>query len=408
MDNENPTGARTQETRDTIPRLQQIVPHMRDQLMGLRTGSTFEHARRRYAQTVDRLVSQGLGRRTASRVGDRDRYWSPTREVLDEAMRLGFVERQQLPSSRRYVDAHRNRLYKLTELGLQAAEEAGSDMPAFCDRLAAAVYNKHPYFRGFIDSLRNGPIGCPEVSEGEVEQSRRSGLGTDHWVALAVERIPRRTTAADNDARIRDAIVSVVRHRFGQTPDRIPTSKQMAEALNDAYIEAAVRLCGLSIGAIDLKIMKTWGSQLMLLDQSRYVPAYPGQNIIWLAADVNQNGGIVLKRKTLASHERPLAEAVIAAYRVQADAEKTSLKAPYIPIYRVRAQAAFDCLVTRALVDLVIERLATRAIAEAHVQVWLHLGTTRQPDSEPVYRRGGNRRYEITIHSRSEGDQHAH
>ena len=404
MYNEETMEARTQETRDTIPRIQQIVPHMRDQLIGLCTGSTFEHARQRYSQTVDRLVSQGLGRRTASRVGDRERYWSPTREVLDEAMRLGFVERQQLPSSRRYVDAHRNRLYKLTELGLQAAEEAGSDIPAFCDRLATAVYNNHPYFRAFIDSLRNGPIGCPEVSEGEVEQSRRSGLGTDHWVALAIERIPRRTTAADNEARIRDAIVSVGRHRFGQTPDRIPTSKQVAEVLNDAYIEAAVRLCGLSFGAIDLKIMKTWGSQLMLLDQSRYVPAHPGQNIIWLAADVNQNGGIVLKRKTLTNHERPLAEAVIAAYRVQAGGKKTSLKAPYIPIYRVRAQAAFDCLVTRALVDLVIELLATGAIAEARVQVWLHLGTTRQPNSEPVYRRGGNRRYEITIQSRSEGD----
>ena len=400
--------AQTQETRDTIPRLQQLVPHMRDQLTGLRAGSTFEHARRRYAQTVDRLVSQGRGRRTASRVGDRDRYWSPTREVLDEAMRLGFVERQQLPSSRRYVDAHRDRLYNLTKLGLQATEEAETNMPAFYDRLATAVYNNHPYFRALIDSLRNEPIGCPEVTEGEVEESRRSGLGTDHWVKYAIQRIPRQTTSGDDEARIRDAIVSVVRRRFGQTPDRIPTSKQMAEALNDGYIEAAVRLYGLSIGAIELKIMKKWGSQLMLLDQSRYVPAYPGQNIIWLAADVNENGSIVLQRKTLASHERSVAEAVIAAYKVQAGAEKTSLEAPYLPIYRVRAQAAFDCLVTRSLVDLVIEQLATGSISKPRVQVWLHLGNTRQPDSEPVYRRRGNRRYEITIHPQSEGGQHAH
>ena len=393
--------------RDTIPRIQQIVPHMRDQLMGLRTGSTFEHARRLYAQTVDRLVSQGLGRRTASRVGDRDRYWSPTREVLDEAMRLGFVERQQLPSSRRYVDAHRDRMHNLTELGRQAAEEAETNVPAFCDRLASAVYDSHPYFRAFIDILRIMPIGCPEVSEGEVEQTRRSGLRTDHWVELATERIPRQTTTARDTARIRDTIVSVVRHRFGKTPERTPTSKQMAAALNDAYIEAAITIRGLPIGAIDLKIMKTWGSQLMLIDQSRYVPAFPGQNVIWLAADVNENGGIVLTRKTLESHESPLAKAVIAAYRDQASAAKTSLKAPYLPIYRVRAQAAFDCLVTRALVDLVIERLARGYISEPNVQVWLHLGTTRQPDSEPVYRRGGNRRYEITVQPRSEGDQHA-
>jgi hypothetical protein len=381
---------------------------MCDQLLGLRNGSTFERARLRYAETVDCLVSQGLGRRTASRVGDQDRFWSPTREVLDEAMRLGFVERQQLPSSRRYVDAHRNRMHNLTELGQHAAEQAATDMPGFCDRLANAVYSKHPYFRAFIDSLRIGPIGCPEVSEGDVEQSRRSGLGTDHWVEIASERSPRQKTTVDDKARIRDAIVSVVRHRFGKTPERIPTSKQMAEALNDAYIEAALSVRGLSIGAIDLKIMKTWGSQLMLLDQSRYVPAHPGQNVIWLAADVNENGSIVLKRRTLASYEQPLVQAVIAAYRSQARVEKTSLKAPYLPIYRVRAQAAFDCQVTRALVDLAIERLATNSTLELPVQVWLHLGTTRQPDSEPVYRRGGNRRYEITMQLRSEGDQHAH
>ncbi len=93
--------------RETIPRLQQLVPHKRDQLISLRNGATFENARLRYGTTVDRLVAQGLGRRTVSRVGDKDRYWAPTREVLDEAMRLEFVERQQLPSARKYLDAHR-------------------------------------------------------------------------------------------------------------------------------------------------------------------------------------------------------------------------------------------------------------------------------------------------------------
>ena len=391
--------SQTNEVRDTIPRLQQLVPHMGNQLTGLRDGSTFEHARRRYAGTVDRLDSQGLGRRTASRVGDKDQYWSPTREVLDEAMRLGFVERQQLPSSRRYVDAHRHRQYILTQLGLQAAEEAETDMAAFCDRLAVAVYDNHPYFRAFIDTLRDGSIGCPEVAEGEVEEARRMGKNTEHWVEIASQRIPRQTISGDNKARIRETIVAVVRHRFGQTPERLPTSKQMAEALNDAYIEAALRLCGLSIGAIDLRVMKKWGSQLMLLDESRYVPAFTGQNIVWLAADVSDNGDVRIQRRTLQNYERPVAKAVVAAYKAQAGTVETSLRAPYLQIYRVRAQSAFECQVTRALVDMVIERLVAGSIPDHHAQVRLHLGNTRQPDSEPIYRRGGNRRYEITIQS---------
>ena len=270
-------------------------------------------------------------------------------------------------------------------------------MAAFCDRLAAAVYDHHPYFRGFIDTLQAGPIGCPEVAEGDVEESRRSGKNTEHWIEIASQRIPRQTTTGDNKARIREVIVAVVRHRFGQTPERLPTSKQMAEALNDAYIEAALRLRGLAIGAIDLKVMKKWGSQLRLLDESRYVPSFKGQNIIWLAADVSDNDVVRIQRRTLANFERSAAEAVVAAYNFQAATEDTSLRAPYLPIYRVRAQAAFECRVTRALVDLVIQRLAAGSIRDPHVQVWLHLGKTRQPDSEPVYRRGGNRRYEITI-----------
>ena len=179
----------------------------------------------------------------------------------------------------------------------------------------------------------------------------------------------------------------------------------MAEALNDAYIEAALRLCGLSAGATDLKVMKKWGSQLRLLDESRYVPEFERQNTIWLAASVSENGVVRMQRRTLSNYERSVAEAIVSAYEAQADAKETSLRAPYLPIYRVRAQAAFECQVTRELVNRVIERLAAGFIPDFRVQVLLHLGTTRQPGSEPLYRRGGIRRYEITIQPQtSEGD----
>ena len=290
---------------------------MRDQLVGLRERTTFELARLRYARAVDRLVAQGLGRKTASRVGNRDRYWSSTRDVLDEAIRLGVVERQQLPSARRYVDAHRDRVYTLTEQGHQSAEEAETDVRAFYDRLASIVYNKHPYFRALIDILRTEPIGCPEVSEGEVQQARQAGLATSHWVDFADERIPRQTTAENDKIRIRDTVISTLRHRFGEKSERKPTSKQLTEALNDAFLHAAITIRELQFGAIELKTMKTWGSQLLIPDQSRYVPAHQEQNVIWLAADIHENGGVHLERRTMASHERNLAEALINDYREQ-------------------------------------------------------------------------------------------
>src|SRR5262249_46004579 len=118
----------------TIPRLHQILPHMREQLIGLVEGATFEAVRQRYSATVEKLELQGVGRRTASRVGDKDAYWSPTAALLTEAMRLGFVERQQVPSARRYIEAHQDRKYALTKLGREVADLAQNDIAAFCDR----------------------------------------------------------------------------------------------------------------------------------------------------------------------------------------------------------------------------------------------------------------------------------
>ena len=393
----------TRETagHNTIPRLQQLVPHMHEQMIGLRRGATFEDARLRYSATVDRLVAEGLGRRTISRVGDKDKYWSPTCEVLDEAMRLGFVERQPLPSARRYLDAHRDRSHILTSLGEQAAELAEKDLAAFCDKLSEAIYRAHRYFRQLLDILKSGPLTCPEVTEGEVEEARRAKKRTEYWIEYAAKRLtPETSNSAEETEFIHSTVTAVVRRRFGRNSGKKPTGKEMAEALNDGFAEAAIGQRGLRIGATDLKILKSWGSQLRLLDQSRYVPDFYGQNVIWLAADIQVGSNSLIKRRRLEDHAWRVAEAVVAAYSNQARTTDSKLSAPYLPIYTVRAEAAFRCEVTRALVDLVIERLSAGKLPEVGVQIWLHLGTSRQPASEPVYRRSGSRRYEMTLQSR--------
>jgi hypothetical protein len=387
------------ELKDNIPRLQQIVPHMRDQLTGLREGATFEEARRRYSATVERLALQGVGRRTASRVGDKDAYWAPTSEVLIEAIRLGFVEKQQVPSARRYVEAHRDRRYTLTSLGREVAALAQDDVATFCDRLAEALYRTHAYFRALVSKLEVAPIACPEVTESEVEAAGREGRGTQYWAEYVTEKVRAHASARPgvDTASTKRIIVATVRRRFGTDPDAKPTGKALTQAINDAFSVAAFAAHGLPIGATDIDILKSWGSQLRILDQSRYVPGFEGFNIIWLAADIKEDPVVSIHRRDLDGSELKIAKEIVGAYRRQADSADTSLSAPYIPIFKVRAEAAYRCRVTRALVDLVIQRLSDGAIAEIPDRVLLHLGTTRQPASEPLYRRGGNRRYEITI-----------
>jgi hypothetical protein len=74
----------------------------------------------------------------------------------------------------------------------------------------------------------------------------------------------------------------------------------------------------------------------------------------------------------------------------------SSLASPYLPIHAVRAQAAFETGVTRALVDLIVEEMADgdRPMG-ADVQV--HIGTTSLPNSEPAFRHHGRRRLEMTM-----------
>jgi hypothetical protein len=371
---------------------------MREQLMGLSSGTTFEEARQRYSTTVEMLALKGFGRRTSSRVGDKDAYWAPTAEVLLEAMRLGFAERQPVPSARRYLEAHRDRTYGLSAAGRQVADLAKDDVAAFCDRLATAIYRAHPFFRALVESLHAAPIACPEVNESDVESASRNGQGTNYWTGYVAERLTRSPGAIIDVAQIKQLVVSTVRRRFGSAPEARPSGKALTQALNDAFAVAAVSARGLPMGATDLDILKSWGSQLRVLDQSRYVPGFEQFNLIWLAADVGDESLASIKRRELQTHQLQIAKAVISSYVVQAAAAETTLLAPYLPIYRVRAAAAFECRVTRALVDLVIERLSEGAIAGISEKLRLHLGTTRQPISEPLYRRGGNRRYELTIH----------
>jgi hypothetical protein len=347
------------------------------------------------------LALKGYGRRTSSRVGDKDAYWAPTAEVLLEAMRLGFAERQPAPSARRYLEAHRDRIYTLTAAGRAVAELAKGDVAAFCDQLATAIYKAHPFFRALVEELRAAPIACPEVSESDVENASRIGHGTNYWTDYVAEKLTRSPGAAIDADQIKQLVVSTVRRRFGAGPEARPSGKALTQALNDAFAVAAVSARGLSMGATDLDILKSWGSQLRVLDQSRYVPGFEQFNLIWLAAEIGNENFASIKRRELPTYEVQVAKALISSYAAQANSAETTLLAPYLPIYRVRAAAAFECRVTRALVDLVIERLSEGAIAGISEKLRLHLGTTRQPVSEPLYRRGGNRRYELTIHPQS-------
>ena len=198
--------------------------------------------------------------------------------ALSELMRLGAMVQKPLPSSRAFVDRYREETYELTELGLHLAELT-SDGTQFVDVLSQRLIAAHPYLRALLQVLKKDSIRCPAISEGDVERER---MGVRGWAAWGAERIG---GEALPDA-VEKEISAHLDRRFGKHPTERPSNKALAETTNDAFMVAAFASRKVRLDATTTKTLLRWGSDLLLYDQSRYIPDQPDVNVIWLAADL--------------------------------------------------------------------------------------------------------------------------
>lgn len=410
-------------TGATIPRVPHLAPHLAALLRCLAGGgATFEQCRRTYMRTAAELAARGRGRAVASRVGEHEAYWAPTADLLSEAMLLDLVRQEPLPSARKYLDRHADRVYRLTAFGADAAERADNEA-AFTTLVVDTALAKHPTFRAFILELERSPLVLPviDVSDLDAASARRS---LDELARRAAAEINSSGSGAvATDGQVLATMRSWSARRFtGRTKEDPPSKKERAEALSDACAAVAVELRGIGGGPSDLKNLRAWGSNFRITDQSRYTSGSVGPFKVWLAADLlgldHALGGsltatpiatskpdieddldaeaIRVRRRGFTTHGEKVADAVIAAYFRQASG--AVLQAPYLAIHAVRAEAAFQCGVVRVLVDRVIEGLVHGAIARSAFRVQLRIFREGDhPDSEPVYSRGGSPRYSMSI-----------
>ncbi|HEV7772882.1 MAG TPA: hypothetical protein VGO48_06310 [Conexibacter sp.] len=392
--------------RDTIPRLHRVVEHLHDQLVGIADGAvSFEDARVRYGDTQERLARQGRGRLTTSRVPENERNWSPARETLAELMKIGALKNAKLPSARKFVDGYRNAAFELTDAGHELAEIARAGGAPFVDRIAASLIAAHPYLRRLLVVLRDGPIVCPVVSERDVQRGRDEAYGLEGWGRRGAEQI-----GADVDpAQVARTIAEHVKRRFGNAAQERPSNKAMSEVLNDALAVAGFEARGLSMDANTIKTLMRWGGELMIFDQSRYVPEHPDANVVWLACDlVAGNGGApVARRRGLRTHGDAVGSALVRAYDGQAAALDTMLAQPYLPIFRIRAQAAFETNTMRALGDLVLAQLIDGHGEALDITAIAYIGTSSLPASEPPFRHRNRRRLDVQILKNTSTAAHA-
>jgi hypothetical protein len=337
-------------------------------------------------------------------------------------MLLGLVEQQQVPSARKYLARHADRVYRLTTAGVAAAEIA-TDEARFTSFVVDAVLAAHPSFRRFVLELERSPLVIPVIDISDVERARES----KSLMPLATQAAEEINSMADTTAtpeRVLGAMRSWSARRFaGRPADDPPSRKARAEVFSDACAAVALDARGIGAGPSDLKNLRAWGSNFRISDQSRYTEGRVGPFVVWLAADLVRRSSstlvgsagtaltmslgataatapdgasLHLVRRGFVAHRDAVGGAVISAYFHQA--ADVVLEAPYLPIHSVRAEAAFRCGVVRALVDRVIEGLVDGTISRPNVRVQLRIGSDGDhPDSEPVYSRGGSPRYSMSV-----------
>lgn len=384
------------EERDTIPRLHRVLDHARDQLVNLDGGAdTFEDCRLRYHATQERLVREGRGRVTASRVADSERNWAPTRDCLQELMRWGAVEQRPVPSERKFVSTYRDSPYPLTDRGRELAAAARESRAVFTDEVSEAIIRAHPYVRRLLTVLASGVISYPLVAESDVQVGRRDGRTLVDWAAWATER-----TAGEPSVEMLERELRRHLARFRRRGPEKPSNKELADAMNDAFAVAAFAARGTPIDGPTIKALLRWGSELLLYDQSRQVPSYPQATVIWGCSDITHggDGSLIATRRGRIQWGEQVAQALVDVYREQADADDSRMAAPFLAVHRVRAQVAAQVGVTRALVDRVLADLVDGDFPDLPFNAAVFVGSTTQlPTSEPPFRYRGGRRLVLQV-----------
>lgn len=392
--------------RDTIPRVTH-VSYFYSAIQGIATGLRFDDLRVRLRQLGNELSRRSGGTASTARISDSYTFWSPTADAIYELMRLGLVERRPLPSKRINVDAHRDTSYLLTPAGEAIIEKPKDSESLFRGALTPLLINQHPYLSTLCKILAEEPLLIPEYTEEELREFKQRGeswsreLGEDAASRMKSSMKLATVSSESVTTKIRDSLAK----RFSGGAE--PTAKDILDTVADALVVATLEARGVRYDAITFNILMSWGRQLFIFDESRYVHEMPGRTI-WSSADIEGlDGDARVSRRGLSKYGDQVGEHLAIAYREIADAIPTDAGGPgalypYLEIFRVRALSAFRLRVNVSLVDRVIAEIADRT-RSVHYRLELQLGMSNWPSSEAPFRLGSRRYYVILI--KPEGDE---
>jgi|GEM_PF-3875928 hypothetical protein len=306
-------------------------------------------------------------------------------------MRCALLEEAPLPSRKETVRRHANKRYRLTPKGRDLLNQP--TVGAQREVLGIELYNAHPYFRRYLDRLREGPLYFPEFQETELE---RLNVQRD-WKALAGEVALRLEASPANQnydvVDLADELRDFVYRRYASK--LWSRRKELLDAVLDAIVASVSRHESLLADPTTLNTLHEWGRQLFLTGSSRYVADMPSGLLQWSASSINENGSeIEFHRKALPESAEPVISAIHRAYRSLLRTETRLTGSRLVEFHRLRGTAAFMAGVSNDLVDRVVAGMVTGQLRNPyHLQPSSGAQWRIPPSERPL--RIGTRRYTI-------------
>ena len=382
-----------------MPRLHKLS-HLEVVLLEAYRGAPFERMRQALMASVRNTTGNPSGTGVISSLHDEYTYWSPTQEAISELMRLGWMAQAPVPSSRQYVDAYRTTTYELTVAGEEAVQMLsttnGPSRAKYLDTLTVSLAKAHLGFARLIAEANGDPLLIPEYTQERISALRGSETPTAKLARDAIARMAEHWPSDVAQPLEEDLVKSLdvaLRRRFPRNRVSQPSQKDVLDTVDDAVLGFVSKARGIGLDAISFNVCMSWASQLAVLEQSRYVEGWSGRTV-WATAQVGEDG---IRRRGFAEAEEQVVAETRTGFRSLLESTVEGRASGYLPIFRVRAQAAFAARVNLRLVDMILGRILSGSIdAPYKIQVALGRGTS-PPRSEQVFTHEGRRFFDIMI-----------
>ena len=362
-----------------IPRLQELE-FIEVALQGVVAGQTYDEIRRAlfdhmaYKRRQDAPSGNHAG--TGAMQDPATRYVHNATEALSEGMRLGFIERSALPSSKRAAHSYREHTFRATPSGEAWARQVAEDAPTAYTDLLERLWALHPQLAGYLRALRRGPLVIPIANWTEVHDRP---VGVEHaeraraaFIAFLAARCTRAVDAGATGWRATEAEIAGAIHEYIQArvdfatrrnrPHPYPRHSDFVGACEEALVSFAFARVDLKLGYISHEILRRWTQVLGVANFSYHVPDAPALRI-WATAEIAETPAFRVQRHSTTDWADRVIDALPEAYE---RARRRARGASFVPVHLVRAGVCFRLGLNNTVFDAAIrEFLASERRTDA-------------------------------------------